>query len=86
MLPRKRPMSRDSLDPRLAMAQKALDDALEQTCGVDVRKVNTGEMIQIEETLQIAANAAKEVVSVRLRRRSSKGHEQRQDENSLGRS
>lgn len=65
-------MPRDSLEPQLAAAQQALDAALEQACGVDVRKVNTGEMIQIEETLQIATNAAKEVVSVRLRRRSRK--------------
>ena len=76
-------MSRDSLDPQLAHAQETLDAALDQACGVDVRKLNTGEMIQIEETLQIAANAAKEVVSVRLRRRSKKAHEQHQDENSL---
>ena len=85
MLPRMQAMSRDSLDPQLATAQKALDDALEQACGVDVRKLNTGEMIQIEETLQIAANAAKEVVSVRLRRRSRKKTEQHGDENSLSR-
>lgn len=76
-------MSRDSLDPQLAHAQKTLDDALEKACGVDVHKANTGEMIQIEETLQIAANAAKEVVSVRLRRRSRKTNEHGQDESSL---
>lgn len=62
-------MHRDSLEPKLEIAQQALDTALEQACGVDVRKANTGEMIRIEETLQIATNAAKEVVSVRLRRR-----------------
>jgi hypothetical protein len=65
-------MPRDSLEPKLEFAQKALDVALEQACGVDVRKANTGEMIRIEETLQIATNAAKEVVSVRLRRRARK--------------
>lgn len=62
-------MNRDSLEPKLAEAQQTLDRALEEACGVDVRKVNTGEMIRIEETLAIAAAAAKEVVSVRLRRR-----------------
>jgi hypothetical protein len=76
-------MPRDSLDPQLAIAQKTLDEALDKACGVDVRKVNTGEMIQIEETLQIAANAAKEVVSVRLRRRSRKTKERGQDESNL---
>lgn len=62
-------MHRDSLEPKLALAQQALDTALEEACGVDVHKANTGEMIRIEETLEIARNAAKEVVSVRLRRR-----------------
>jgi len=83
VLPRIPAMPRDSLEPQLAHAQEALDNALEQACGVDVRKANTGEMIQIEETLQIAANAAKEVVSVRLRRRSQKHTEQHGDESSL---
>jgi hypothetical protein len=62
-------MHRDSLEPKLEMAQKALDNALEEACGIDVHKANTGEMIRIEETLEIARAAAKEVVSVRLRRR-----------------
>jgi len=63
-------MQRDSLEPKLEIAQRALDTALQEACGVDVRKANTGEMIRIEETLEIATNAAKEVVSVRLKRRS----------------
>ena len=83
MLPRIPAMSRDSLEPHLTAAQEALDAALEKACNVDVHKANTGEMIQIEETLQIAANAAKEVVSVRLRRRSKKATEEHGDENSL---
>jgi hypothetical protein len=62
-------MRRDPLEPKLTEAQQTLDRALEEACGVDVRKANTGEMIRIEETLAIAAQAAKEVVSVRLRRR-----------------
>ena len=72
VLRRQSAMPRDSLEPKLEMAQQALDVALEQACGVDVRKANTGEMIRIEETLEIAHNAAKEVVSVRLRRRAQK--------------
>jgi hypothetical protein len=66
-------MERDSLQPALDEAQRALDAALDQACKVDVKRATTGEMIRIEETLAVAANAAKEVVSVRLRRRSSKG-------------
>lgn len=63
-------MQRDSLQPKLEAAQEALDVALEEACGVDVSMATTGEMIRVEETLAIATNAAKEVVSVRLRRRS----------------
>ena len=66
-------MQRDSLQPTLDEAQRALDAALEQACKVDVKRATTGEMIRIEETLAVAANAAKEVVSVRLRRRTKKG-------------
>ena len=66
-------MHRDSLEPKLNEAQEALDRALEEACGVDVKKANTGEMIRIEESLAIAAAAAKEVVSVRLRRREQSG-------------
>jgi hypothetical protein len=62
-------MQRDPLEPKLALAQQKLDAALEEACGVDIHTANTGEMIRIEETLEIARAAAKEVVSVRLRRR-----------------
>jgi hypothetical protein len=62
-------MRRDPLEPKLTQAQQTLDRALEEACAVDVSKADTGEMIRIEETLAIAAEAAKEVVSVRLRRR-----------------
>ena len=65
-------MQQDALQPTLEEAQRALDAALEQACKVDVKRATTGEMIRIEETLAVAANAAKEVVSVRLRRRSRK--------------
>jgi hypothetical protein len=62
-------MQRDSLQPKLDAAQQALKVALDEACNVDLRRADTGEMIRIEETLAIAANAAKEAVSVRLRRR-----------------
>ena len=65
-------MQRDSLQPHLDEAQRALDTALQEACKVDVNRATTGEMILIEETLAVAANAAKEVVSVRLRRRTGK--------------
>jgi hypothetical protein len=39
---------------------------------VDLRKANTGELIRVEEALQSATAAAKEVVSLRLRRRNER--------------
>ena len=57
------------LKPKLDQAQRALESALEEACGVDVRKVNTGELIKVEETLSAASEAAKQAVSVRLRMR-----------------
>ena len=62
-------MESDILKPKLDEAQRALESALEEACGVDVRKVNTGELIKVEETLAVASEAAKEAVSVRLRMR-----------------
>lgn len=62
-------MESDMLKPKLDQAQRALESALEEACGVDVRKVNTGELIKVEETLAVASEAAKQAVSVRLRMR-----------------
>ena len=59
----------DELQPHLEQAQRALDAALDEACGVDLKRINTGEMIRIEEILAVASEAAKQVVSVRLRRR-----------------
>lgn len=62
-------MENDALEPRLEQAQRALQVALDQTCNVDVDEVDTGEMIRIEAALAQASQAAKDVVSMRLRRR-----------------
>ena len=62
-------MQRDSLQPKLDAAQEALKAALDEACDTDLHRADTGEMIRIEETLATAANAAKEAISVRLRRR-----------------
>jgi hypothetical protein len=59
----------ESLQPKLERAQKALETALEEACGVDVRDVDTLELIHIDETLAVASQAAKEAVSVRLKLR-----------------
>lgn len=57
------------LQPYLEQAQRALTTALDEACGVNLSKVNTDELIRIEETLATASQAAKEIVSIRLRRR-----------------
>lgn len=68
---REKPMeSSEQIAPNLEAAQQALEQALDVACGADLSKVDTGELIRIEETLAIASKAAKEVVSVRLKRRS----------------
>lgn len=63
-------METESLQPALDQAQKALQTALDEACTVDLSKVDTGELIRIEETLAHASKAAKDAVSLRLKRRS----------------
>jgi hypothetical protein len=57
------------LQPNMEQAQKALVTALDEACGVDLGEASTDELIRIEETLATATQAAKQVVSFRLRRR-----------------
>ena len=69
---------RPQLDRLEDKIEKSLDDVCEET---NIKDVNTGELIKIEETLAIAAQAAKEAVSVRRRlrqnhERSSEGEQQ----------
>lgn len=63
-------METESFQPALDQAQKALRTALDEACDVDLSKVDTGELIRIEETLANASKAAKDAVSIRLKRRS----------------
>jgi hypothetical protein len=39
----------------LKQAQKAFETALDEACGVDLKQVDTGELIRIEETLALAS-------------------------------
>ena len=57
---------RPQLDRLEDKIEKSLDEVCEET---NIKDVNTGELIKIEETLAIAAEAAKEAVSVRRRMR-----------------
>lgn len=62
--------SNDRLRPRLDELESELQKNLEEVCETEaVDKVDTGELIRIEETLSIAANAAKEAVSLRRKMR-----------------
>jgi len=60
------------LQPTLERAESRLKSALEEACQTDVERVNTGELIRVEEVLAIANEAAKEAVSVRRRLRGQK--------------
>jgi hypothetical protein len=57
-----------SLPPKLDNLEEQLETAREEICDIPhVSQLNTGELIRVEETLAIAAEAAKEVVSIRRR-------------------
>ena len=62
--------SNDRLRPRLRELESEIQKNLEEVCETErVKDVDTGELIRIEETLSIAANAAKEAVSLRRKMR-----------------
>jgi hypothetical protein len=65
-------MEGESLEPKLAEAQKALERVLDEARNVDLKKVNTDELMRIEETLVLASKAAKDAVSLRLKLRSER--------------
>jgi hypothetical protein len=56
------------LRPQLDRIEEKLQDSIEEVCEQPpVARVNTGELIKIEESLAIASEAAKEAVSIRRR-------------------
>jgi hypothetical protein len=60
----------DPLVPELREAEQALDAALDEACDTKpAAEVDTGELIRVEEMLEIASEAAKRAVSLRRRRR-----------------
>jgi hypothetical protein len=71
------------LRPQLHQLEDKITDALDEVCDAPaVSQLNTGEMIRIEESLAIAADAAKEAVSLRrrLRQDSNEAARNRPDE------
>lgn len=69
----------DALQPELNRAKKQLADALDEACGVDVERADTGELIRVEEVLAIANEAAKTAVTIRRRRSQRKRAHSRVD-------
>ena len=58
------------LRPQLERLEHKIEKSLGEVCAApSVKDVNTGELIKIEETLAIVAEAAKEAVSLRRRLR-----------------
>ena len=71
------------LGPQLERLEDKIERSLDEVCTApSVKDVDTGELIKIEETLAIAAEAAKEAVSLRRRlrkdREASSGDDQPQ--------
>jgi hypothetical protein len=60
------------LDVQLERVTASLKASLDEACGTDVQRLDTGESVRIEEVLAIASDAAKEVVSIRRKRRQLK--------------
>jgi hypothetical protein len=65
-------MESESLQPQLDHAQQRLEKALSDACGVDLQKVDTGELLRIEQMLANASRAAKDAVTVRLKLRAER--------------
>jgi hypothetical protein len=65
----------ESLEPQLRELETRLSSALGEVCELPpTAKLNTGELIRVEETLALATEAAKEAVSLRRKLRSDRNH------------
>ena len=61
------------LRPQLDRLEKKIEQSLDEVCeDTSIKDANTSELIKIEETLAIAAEAAKEAVSLRMRLKSDR--------------
>lgn len=58
----------EPLAAELHSAQETLKSTLEEACSTDVERVDTGELIKVEEMLSIASDAAKRAISIRRKR------------------
>lgn len=53
----------------LREAERTLKDTLQEACGTDVARADTGQLIKVEEMLAIASDAAKQAISIRRKRK-----------------
>lgn len=58
-----------SAPPQLAEAQETLKEMLEEACAAEVHNADTGQLLRIEKVLALANEAAREVISIRRKRR-----------------
>jgi hypothetical protein len=70
------PAREELLRPMLHDVERQLDQTLDEVCdGPPAEKLDTGELIRVEETLALATEAAKEAVSLRRRMRMDRERE-----------
>jgi len=61
-----KPAAADPLRPKLQEAEQQLDKTLAEVCETpSASRLDTGQLIRVEESLALAAEAAKEAVSIR---------------------
>jgi hypothetical protein len=66
-------MQPDPLTPKLREAESLMDQALAEACETEApSKLDTGDLIRVEEKLEIAADAAKQTIALRRRRREAR--------------
>jgi len=76
----------ETLRPKLQKAEKQLDDTLEEVCATPApSRLDTGELIRVEESLALAAEAAKEAVSLRRKLKADRERDERPPERETGR-
>jgi len=67
------PVANEALRPQLEKAEQQLDRTLEEVCETpDAARLDTGQLIRVEESLALATEAAKEAVSLRRKIRADR--------------
>ena len=62
-------MESEPMHPEWTEAQQTLANALEEACRADLDNLDTGELIRIDEALEVASKATKDALSTRQRLR-----------------